>query len=61
MSITAKIVGTKLIIEADLETPQPSASGKTMVHVSSRGNITLPVQVGGKALVMGLNVYTSNK
>jgi hypothetical protein len=37
MAITAKIENNKLIITADLETPTPSASGKTMVVVSTRG------------------------
>lgn len=57
MAISAKVEGNKLIITADLETPQRSASGKTMVVVSSRGNITTTATVDGKPLVMGLNVY----
>lgn len=57
MAITAKIEGTKLIITADLETPTPSGSGKTLVVVSSRGNITTDATVDGHALILGLNVY----
>jgi hypothetical protein len=36
MAIIAKIEGYKLIITADLETPTPSASGKTLVVASTR-------------------------
>jgi len=39
MAITAKIEGNKLIITADLETPTPSASGKTLVVASTKGNV----------------------
>lgn len=59
MAIEAKIEKGKLIITADVdEQGQPSGSGKTTVHVSTHGNITLPVQVNGKPLVLGLNAYT---
>ena len=61
MSIAAVLTGKTLTLTIDLDTPTPSASGKTMVHASSRGNITLPIIVGGKPLVLGLNIYTSNK
>jgi hypothetical protein len=57
MAITFKVVGTKLIIEADLETPTPSASGKTMVVASTRGNMKTGVQVAGKEITVGLNAY----
>ena len=57
MSIKAEIKGKKLCLEVDLETPTPSASGKTMVVASTRGNVALPVLVQGKPLILGLNAY----
>ncbi|HXY55469.1 MAG TPA: hypothetical protein VEM40_12445 [Nitrospirota bacterium] len=57
MAVTAKIEGNKLIITADLETPTPSASGKTMVVASTRGNKETDVMINGKPLIIGLNAY----
>jgi hypothetical protein len=57
MAVTAKIEGTKLIITADLETPTPSASGKTLVVASTRGNKVTDVMIDGKPLIIGLNAY----
>jgi hypothetical protein len=57
MAITAKIEGKKLIITADLEEPTPSASGKTLVVVSTRGNKPMDVMIDGKPLIIGLNAY----
>lgn len=57
MAINVKVEGKKLIIEADLETPTPSASGKTMVVASTRGNMKTTAEVNGHALTVGLNVY----
>jgi len=59
MAIEAKIEGTKLIITCDLEEPKPSASGKTLVVVSSRGNMKTDCIVDGKHLTIGLNAYIS--
>lgn len=39
------------------ESPVPSATGKTLVVASSRGNKPTSVQVNGKPLVVGLNAY----
>lgn len=36
--MTVEIKGNKLCIEIDLEKPTPSASGKTLVVASTRGN-----------------------
>ncbi|OPY75877.1 MAG: hypothetical protein A4E64_01755 [Syntrophorhabdus sp. PtaU1.Bin058] len=56
--ITAKITDGKIIIEADLEEPKPSSSGKTMVIASSRGNKKFDdVLYKGKPVTIGLNVY----
>jgi hypothetical protein len=38
MAMTVEIKGNKLRIEIDLETPTPSASGKTLVVASTQGN-----------------------
>lgn len=47
----------KLIIEIDLQTPTPSASGKTLVVASTRGNTVTDVKVDGKPVTIGLNAY----
>lgn len=41
--------------------PQPSATGKTLVVASSRGNIKTDVMIQGKPLTIGLNAYISAK
>jgi hypothetical protein len=57
MAIETKIEGKKLIITCDLEKPTPSASGKTLVVASTRGNIQTACLVEGKPLIVGLNAY----
>jgi hypothetical protein len=57
VAIEAKIEGKKLIIICDLEKPTPSASGKTLVVVSTRGNMRTSCMVEGKPLTVGLNAY----
>ena len=52
-----KIEGKKLIISMDLEDPKPSASGKTMVVASTRGNLTTNATIDGKPIVIGVNAY----
>ena len=47
MAITANIKGNKLIIIADLETPTPGASGKTLVVASTRVTQTLKIPTYG--------------
>lgn len=49
----------KLIITCDLETPTPSASGKTLVVASTRGNQKTTCMVQGKPVTLGLNAYIS--
>jgi len=41
----------------DLEKPTPSASGKTLVVASTRGNAVTDVMVDGKPVTIGLNAY----
>lgn len=52
-----KIVGNNLVITAPLGTPQPSASGKTLVVASTRGNMKTTAMVNGKPVTIGLNAY----
>ena len=53
----ATIEGNELVIRMPLETPTPSASGKTLVVASTRGNVVSSVQVQGKPVTIGLNAY----
>jgi len=46
-----------LTLILDLEEPTPSASGKTLVVASTRGNARTDAQVSGKTLVVGVNAY----
>lgn len=56
--MTAKIVGSKLVIEIPLNpVPVPSSSGKTLVIASSHGNKVTAAQVNGRNVVIGLNAY----
>lgn len=57
MAIVAKIEADKLIITADLETSTPSASGKTLVEASTRGDKETDVKIDGKTVIIGLNAY----
>ena len=57
MAITTEIKGKQLIITADLETPRPSASGKTLVVASSHGNMATTATVDGKPVIIGVNAY----
>ena len=52
-----EIKGNQLIITMDMQTPAPSASGKTLVVASSRGNVTTAVEVDGKPIILGVNAY----
>lgn len=58
--MTATIKNNTLTITIDFDAGgTPSASGKTTVHASTRGNASTTVQVNGKTLVIGLNAYTA--
>ena len=57
----AEIKDGKLLITLSLQTPEPSASGKTLVVASTHGNVTLPALiVEGKPLTIGVNAYIKN-
>lgn len=51
----------ELVIRMPLQTPTPSASGKTMVVATTRGNLRTDAKVNGKELTIGVNAYYSNK
>jgi|HubBroStandDraft_6_1064221.scaffolds.fasta_scaffold5394753_1 hypothetical protein len=53
----ATLRGKKLIIELPLQTPKPSASGKTMVVASSHGVKRLSVKVDGKTVCLTANAF----
>jgi hypothetical protein len=52
-----EIKGNELIITVQLQTPTPSASGKTLVVASSHGNQTTTATIDGKTVIVGLNAY----
>jgi hypothetical protein len=54
----AEIKGKQLIVTIDMNNPPiPSASGKTLVVASTRGNQASTVQINGKPVIIGLNAY----
>lgn len=44
-------------IEAETESPRPSATGKTLVVASTHGNLATTATVKGRPVVVGLNAY----
>lgn len=52
-----EIKGNELIITVEMQTPTPSASGKTLVVASSHGNQVTTAMIDGKPVVVGLNAY----
>ena len=58
MGIAAKIEGSNLVLTIPLEDPpQRSASGKSLVIASTRGNAVTSLMVQGKPLTVGCNAY----
>lgn len=53
----AEIVGDNLVITLPLETPRPSASGKTLVVASSHGNKPTAALVNDMNVIVGVNAY----
>jgi hypothetical protein len=49
--------GDVLVIRIPIGKPTPSASGKTLVVASTRGNQKTSVQIDGKDLYLGVNAY----
>lgn len=54
-----EIVGNNLVITIPMQKPTPSASGKTMVVATTRGNVKTTAQVEGHAVTVGVNAYFS--
>ena len=55
--LTVNREGDMLVIRIPIKTPTPSASGKTLVVASTRGNQKVTLQIEGKDLYLGLNAY----
>lgn len=55
MKVTVE--GTDLVIRIPLQTPRPSASGKTLVVATSGGNKQTAAEVNGKPVTVGVNAY----
>ena len=59
--LNAKVEKGELVIRIPLQTPAPSASGKTLVVASSHGNqpTTATIKHDGveKPIIVGLNCY----
>lgn len=53
----AEIVDGNLVITLPMQTPSPSASGKTLVVASSHGNQKTEAEIDGKRIVIGVNAY----
>lgn len=53
----AKVIGDQLVISLPMETPTPSASGKTLIVASSRGVRSSNVKVDGKDVCVVANAF----
>jgi hypothetical protein len=58
MEFSAKIEGNELVMRLPLnDKPERSASGKTLVVASTRGNKETDCVVNGKRVIVGINAY----
>ncbi len=57
MNAQVVIKDGQLIITLPLSAPTRSASGKTLVVASTRGNMTTEAMVNGKPVIVGVNAY----
>lgn len=55
--VIATVENNQLVIRLPMQSPAPSASGKTLVVASSHGNIATTATVGGKPITIGVNAY----
>ena len=55
--LTVTREGDTLVIRLSIKAPTPSASGKTLVVASTRGNQKTSLQIEGKDLYLGVNAY----
>lgn len=54
---TAVVSGEFLYIRLPITAPTPSASGKTLVVASTRGNKETDAKIDGKPIEIGVNAY----
>jgi len=57
MELKVEKTGNNLVITIPLQAPTSSASGKTKVVASTRGNVPTSVMVDGKPIIIGVNAY----
>ena len=57
MQVTVDAKAKTLTIVLPLQDPSPSASGKTLVVASTRGNFKSSATVNGKPVTVGVNAY----
>lgn len=55
--LTVTREGDTLVIRLSIKAPTPSASGKTLVVASTRGNQKTSVRIDGRDLYLGVNAY----
>lgn len=55
--MNATIEGNTLVVRIPLQTPRPSATGKTLVVATTSGNKVTDAHVNGKPITIGLNAY----
>ena len=55
--LTVTREGDTLVIRLPITAPKPSASGKTLVVSSTRGNQKTSLKIDGKELYLGVNAY----
>jgi hypothetical protein len=55
--LTVSREGDVLVIRIPITKAAPSASGKTLVVASTRGNQKTALQIDGKDVYMGVNAY----
>ena len=55
--MNAKVIDGQLVISLPMETPTPSASGKTLIVASSRGVRSSTVKVDGKDVCVVANAF----
>lgn len=57
-AVKAEIKDGKLIITLPMNSsPQPSATGKTLVVASTHGNVATAAVMNGQPIVIGVNAY----
>ena len=61
ISVTVNKKDRTMTITLPLQKPTVSASGKTMVVATTRGNQKVDCEYDGQQLTVGVNVYYSNK